>query len=233
MPTELDPEKVKEDFEKSGLVPDVVETFEPKAVLDVAFSGEESPVYVVEGGNLTVNQTALMPTFWLTYNDPSLLNQTFIVTMVDPDAPTPQNRSLAQVRHLVLADVRINGSGSEGVALLTNSTPALSEYIPPGPPAGSDPHRYTFLLWNQPPTFDRASASASFDPAAPVGFNVSQFASQNGLGQPVAGTFFFEGPDSNTGDITGATSANNGAGMRWMSGWSFLVGVVGIVLVWL
>ena len=65
--------------------------------------------------------------------------------MVDPDSPTPQNTSLAQIRHLILSvDVPKCANIATG-ASLTNSTPALSDYISPGPPAGSPPHRWVSL----------------------------------------------------------------------------------------
>ena len=62
--------------------------------------------------------------------------------MVDPDAPTPQNRSLGEIRHLVASLAVANGADVAAGAPLTNNTPAVSDYISPGPPPGSDPHRY-------------------------------------------------------------------------------------------
>ena len=61
--------------------------------------------------------------------------------MVDPDAPTPQNRSLGEVRHLVAPLVVATGADLASGAALTNTTPAVSDYVSPGPPPGSDPHR--------------------------------------------------------------------------------------------
>ncbi|KAI0042732.1 hypothetical protein FA95DRAFT_1575542 [Auriscalpium vulgare] len=59
--------------------------------------------------------------------------KTFFLTMVEPDAPTPQNRSLGEVRHIIAPDVS---------ALLVNATPAITEYLSPDPPAGSYAHCY-------------------------------------------------------------------------------------------
>ena len=61
--------------------------------------------------------------------------------MVDPDAPTPRNRSLGEVRHLVAPLVVATGADLASGAALTNTTPAVSDYVSPGPPPGSDPHR--------------------------------------------------------------------------------------------
>ena len=68
----------------------------------------------------------------------------FVVAAVDLDAPTPQDPTEAQIRHFLggnfepeLDRAGVNG----GLVRLTNSTPALSEFRQPTPPAGSDPHR--------------------------------------------------------------------------------------------
>jgi phosphatidylethanolamine-binding protein len=64
----------------------------------------------------------------------------FVVIAVDPDAPTPQAPTLSQIRHFVGGNFYETGPSAVCRAL-TNSTPAVSEWIQPGPPAGSDPHR--------------------------------------------------------------------------------------------
>jgi hypothetical protein len=60
----------------------------------------------------------------------------FVIAMVDPDAPTPQDRSTAQVRHFLGGDFNVNEGGR-----LVSSTPAISQYIQPTPEAESDAHR--------------------------------------------------------------------------------------------
>jgi hypothetical protein len=59
----------------------------------------------------------------------------FVISTVDPDAPTPQAPTSAQFRHF-LAGNFFNEGGR-----LVNSTPAVSEFLQPTPPAGSDAHR--------------------------------------------------------------------------------------------
>ena len=119
--------------------------------------------------------------------------------LVDPDAPTPQNPTAAQVRHYLGGDFRIQTVN--GVGLLFNDTPALSEYRQPAPPNTSDPHRsvphvefrchylyifrhsYTWLLYLQSSDFP-ANISTNI-----LNFNISEFALQFGLGQPLAGNY--------------------------------------------
>jgi phosphatidylethanolamine-binding protein len=64
----------------------------------------------------------------------------FVVIAVDPDAPTPQAPTVSQIRHFVGGNFYETGP-SAVCRSLTNSTPAVSEWIQPAPPAGSSPHR--------------------------------------------------------------------------------------------
>jgi len=67
----------------------------------------------------------------------------FVVAAVDPDAPTPQSPTLSQIRHFLGGDFVANSS-----FILSNSTAAISEWVQPAPPAGSDAHRYGLLRDN-------------------------------------------------------------------------------------
>ena len=68
--------------------------------------------------------------------------KTFLIAEVDPDAPTPQNPTSAQIRHFLAQDLAL----APGSMTLANGTRALSDYRGPGPPAGSDPHRCVCAL---------------------------------------------------------------------------------------
>ncbi|KDR83914.1 hypothetical protein GALMADRAFT_55557 [Galerina marginata CBS 339.88] len=120
----------------------------------------------------------------------------FVVALVDPDAPTPQNRSFAEFLHFLGGDF----SADMTSGLLSNNSPALMEFTPPAPPAGSDPHRYVLLVFNQPDTFD-TDAPMFINASAPRNnFNVASFAQNVSLGNPIAGNYFLVGPmDSSAG----------------------------------
>lgn len=68
----------------------------------------------------------------------------FVVAAVDLDAPTPQNPTVAQIRHFLGGDFFLQTPREPH--LLTNNTPAISQFRQPTPPAGSDPHRYSPIL---------------------------------------------------------------------------------------
>ncbi|EIN14351.1 PEBP-like protein, partial [Punctularia strigosozonata HHB-11173 SS5] len=97
---------------------------------------------------------------------------------VDPDAPTPQQPNISQIRHFVGGGFRLAGVPT------FNTTPAISDFVQPSPPTNSDSHRYILLLWHQPADFP-----TSIDPSI-EDFNVTAFAEQVGLGEPIAGNFF-------------------------------------------
>lgn len=54
-------------------------------------------------------------------------------------------------------------------------------------------YSYVFLLFNQPQGFDRQTLVNATTSIA--NFNISQFASEVGLGNPIGGTFILVGPD--------------------------------------
>ncbi|EJC98052.1 PEBP-like protein [Fomitiporia mediterranea MF3/22] len=172
-------------------------TFDPTTLLEVSFPQASGPqVNVTAGVQLPRNQTAIPPVFGILNASSTVANETFVVAMVDLDAPTPQDPSSAQIRHFLGGNFVAGPADADGLQLLSNSTPALSEFQQPTPPAGSDPHRYVFLLFDQPADFNNQTEVNSTTSIA--NFNISQFALDVGLGNPLGGTFILVGPDPST-----------------------------------
>ncbi|KAF9045288.1 phosphatidylethanolamine-binding protein, partial [Panaeolus papilionaceus] len=110
----------------------------------------------------------------------------FVIAAVDPDAPTPQTPTSAQIRHFLGGNFFVEGTQ------LVNRTADISAYRQPTPPAGSPAHRYIFLLYEQSAAFARQTLVT---PTTSIAlFNISSFASQVGLGEPIAGTFMLVAP---------------------------------------
>lgn len=91
-------------------------------------------------------ETHNAPQFLLTSNNTNLSasNASWVIAIVDPDAPTPQNPNISQFLHFIGQDFKVDNASR--IALtnatgLTNRSQALVEFFPPSPPAGSDPHR--------------------------------------------------------------------------------------------
>lgn len=81
----------------------------------------------------------------------------------------------------------------EGSEVLTSTTPVLAGWYPPGPPPGAAPHRYVFLLYEQPANFD----STKFAPAGKeipirsrVRYDLTKFEKEAGLGPILAANYY-------------------------------------------
>ncbi|VDC07187.1 unnamed protein product [Peniophora sp. CBMAI 1063] len=186
-------------FADAGLVPKPLGVFAPEAVLDVTYPSAVSngSFLVFPGLNVTEDQVVSQPDLYLTFESTGLsqdaaglFTSTFVLFALDPDAPTPQNTSLANFVHWVQPNLKISGPMST-FAPLVNSTPALFEYLSPAPPATSDAHRYAFVLFEQPEGFEEAAVQNI--PADRTSFDLDAFAKAVGLDAPVAGTFFRTG----------------------------------------
>ncbi|KAJ7846894.1 PEBP-like protein [Mycena olivaceomarginata] len=189
-------------FSKAGIVPGLVPVFKPTGLLDVVFTDPttQKAVNATPGTNLTMQQTADEPKFVLTVsNTTSVSTAEFVIALVDPDAPTPQNTSLGQFRHFLGAGYRWNAD----TGVLTNSTAAPTEWFSPRPPSG---------LGSASPDDFASKVSSILNATTPrTNFNVTAFSNTLGLGAPFAGTFFITGPDSTPTSSAPSSAASSGA----------------------
>ncbi|KAJ7643973.1 PEBP-like protein [Roridomyces roridus] len=175
---------VEEAFVAANIPEDLHITFEPTALLEVSLPQATGSLITLKAGiQVPQNDTAGPPTFQVVGD---VGQGPFVVAAVDPDAPTPQAPTVAQIRHF------LGGNFNNEGGLLVNSTPAISEFLQPSPPAGSDAHRYVFLLFHQSAEF--ASQTLINGNTSIENFNISAFAAAVDLGNPIAGTFMFVAP---------------------------------------
>ncbi|KZT34708.1 PEBP-like protein [Sistotremastrum suecicum HHB10207 ss-3] len=177
IPSFVGPERAKEAFIQWKLVPDILSSFNPIFTLGTSWHFDGHEVQAELGKLVPRADTADRPIWTIPDISPKYANKTFVVAMVDPDDPTPQNPNISQIRHFLGGGFKLQRQ------TLVNTTAALSEYFQPTPPNGSDPHRYTFLLYEQSPEFPTSV------PASLRLFNISAFAEQYKLGPPLAGNF--------------------------------------------
>ncbi|KAM6485991.1 phosphatidylethanolamine-binding protein [Trichoderma sp. SZMC 28011] len=134
---------------EANLVPGSAEAlvpgdFKPATRLSISFGGRD-----VELGNLfRVNEVKLAPfvSFDAEAGDSSG-DASYMLLLVDPDAPTPDDPKFAFWRHWVLPGLKPLAE-ADGVVAQTKQ--ALTEYLAPGPKDDSQPHRYLFLLFREP-----------------------------------------------------------------------------------
>ncbi|KAJ3155070.1 hypothetical protein HDU89_007260 [Geranomyces variabilis] len=156
---------VKPALTKGGIIPDIIKDITPSIALSVTY-----PVGAVSlGNNITPAQAAAQPIFAFT---PASATDLHTLLMVDPDVPSRASASptAGQFRHMALLNIR----GSDIATAL-----AASPYVGPGPPRGSGPHRYTFLLFKQ--TAEVSAATAGIGAADRAGFKAQEFADKLGL----------------------------------------------------
>jgi phosphatidylethanolamine-binding protein len=165
--------------------------------------------------------------------------------MIDPDAPTPQNPSAAQILHWLQPDLHLTSNTSTGAVLQANS-PAPAPYLRPAPPAGSPAHRYIQYLFAQPSTSFQVPANFTSFLSTRTRFDVASFATAARLMGPVAANYVLvarTGAGANGTMVGNGTAAGNGTAPqpfrgeatvgRGASRWG-LVGLVSalIVLAW-
>ena len=113
--------------------------------------------------------------------------QKLIVICLDVDAPFPSFAPLSPALHWLQDSFTASSNGE-----LVSSEPAIAFWAGPGPPPISGPHRYIFLLYEQPADFDaklfvKASGYGIRDR---MRWNFSKFEKQAKLGSAVAATYF-------------------------------------------
>ncbi|KFH48762.1 OV-16 antigen-like protein [Hapsidospora chrysogenum ATCC 11550] len=142
-------------LEKAKLVPGSAESlippgFKPTTKLGIAFHERQ-----VELGNLFRTSECKSPpsiTFEpenanegeCVYKD-GVSGASYMLLLVDPDAPTPDDPKFAFWRHWILP-----GLQPAGQAAATQTKAPLTAYLGPGPKDDSKPHRYLFLLFREP-----------------------------------------------------------------------------------
>ncbi|KAF8469269.1 phosphatidylethanolamine-binding protein [Russula ochroleuca] len=139
-------------FANAGLVPALLSSFNPSAVMNVAFPGVGA---VSPGQSLSVQQTVAAPNLTIVPANASVSPAgNFTVVLVDAHVVST-NESAGQVLHWLVNYVTLqNDSSCSPSSLSMNVSIAggvvVTDYVGPQPPEGSGSHRYVVLLL--PPT---------------------------------------------------------------------------------
>ncbi|TDL22538.1 PEBP-like protein [Rickenella mellea] len=153
----LDPiSSVTEALRKSNVIGDVIPdklTFQPTVLFSIRWGDRE----VMLGNELDKSDTVQEPTVTLMPMSATEGNATYTLAMLDPDAPSHEDRKYGPFRHWLISkmrpptpsDVESAAATEEGL-LLTQSFKPITTYRPPGPGTGTGSHRYVFLLFREP-----------------------------------------------------------------------------------
>lgn len=76
-----------------------------------------------------------------------------------------------------------------GSQVLASSDEPIASWHPAGPPPGAAPHRYVFLLYEQPADFNLKKQTFS-SLSSRIRFNLDKWVKDAGLGEPVGVNYF-------------------------------------------
>ncbi|KAJ3775485.1 phosphatidylethanolamine-binding protein [Lentinula raphanica] len=218
-------------FSTAKIVPDVLSSFNPAALLGVEFTDPSTnqSVNVTPGFLLSMEQTMKEPQFFLTANTTIPSTIPYVLVIVDPDAPTPQNNTESQFRHMLGRDFHVDNSSK-----LVNTSAALTDFVNPTPPAGSDPHRYVVLAFIQPADFNSTAPGLVNASTPRNNFNLTTFGEAVNLGSPIAGTYFLTGPSNSTNSsgTSSSTSPSGSSTSAASSSGTLKAHVVGLEVTW-
>ncbi|KAF3904516.1 hypothetical protein AA313_de0210123 [Arthrobotrys entomopaga] len=184
----------------------------------VTYDTSSSPRFFVTGGLFDKQAVQSIPDIYIPA-DPAVTGKTFLVLMVDPDAPSPQNSSLGQILHWLQPGVQVPintrkvkspDNTTTYLKLDTTSVRPIAPYRGPAPPSQA-PHRYTLMLFMQPN--EGFSLPQGFEKYQGGNdrrfFNTTAFIEASGLSNPIAGNYFLSGV-STEGDGSQAIEDFNG-----------------------
>ncbi|KAF2021326.1 PEBP-like protein [Aaosphaeria arxii CBS 175.79] len=159
--------------------------------LDVFFN---STSVATPGQRLKKATTASQPQLALPATANVSSSDSYIFVMIDLDVPPAEGQTTRRtILHAMITDFKATSQavGSSGSRLLASQEKGPAAYIGPSPPAtDSTPHRYVELLFQQPAQELSVSEADFEDIQSRIGFEIEQFAQQNGLGEPLAANFF-------------------------------------------
>ncbi|KAF9229803.1 PEBP-like protein [Gyrodon lividus] len=187
---------------QAGIVPDVIPDktpFSPEALLVLKWpTGKEATL----GNTLTTIDTAEEPSVSFTPMESFAAagDIGYALVMTDPDAPSRDDPKMGQWRHWVVTGLKAPALSALDTgdlrARFTRS--ATTPYHPPAPPRGTGPHRYVFLLYQEPipnfviPTDAPEHKSGPRDRAK---WNAADFADKYGLKLVGVNYFFVKGEE--------------------------------------
>jgi hypothetical protein len=80
-------------------------------------------------------------------------SQTYLIICLDLDPPFASFPFAGPINHWLQSGFRLSPPSSS-TSNLTTTDPFIINYFRPGPPPGAGPHRYLFLFYEQPESFD-------------------------------------------------------------------------------
>ncbi|THU99377.1 PEBP-like protein [Dendrothele bispora CBS 962.96] len=190
-------EGVEAHFTQAGIVPSLLPTFNPSALLTINYDGVGD---LTPGQSVSQEQVGPTPTVKIEAANSSIsLSDKYTLVMADADVAGTTNEN-SVTRHWLVNGVTIsNGQVSN------SSATAITQYAGPAPAEGSGPHRYVIILYQQPDSFSAPSGLS--EPNIGVDkFDLNAYVKDSGLGNIIAANYLTVEVGQSTVSVS-ATSA--------------------------
>lgn len=106
---------------------------------------------ITPGTKLSKQESNPAPTISISSSIAKSTTAKYVAFGIDLDAPFPSMPILAPILHGIQTDLTTEGEpDADGFVKLAAAVKPVVPYGPPGPPPISGPHRYVFLVWEQP-----------------------------------------------------------------------------------
>lgn len=147
--------------------------FTPTFDLSVQFPSI-APEY---GSFVRVSEVKEQPVISITRTSPRSSAQSFTFFLIDPDAPTPDDPKFGYWRHWVVINIPCGATAD-----IASAGTTLTPYLAPGPKDESGPHRYLFLLFQEPAGFSVQKEDVGGDEFVDRrSFRAEEFVQKHGL----------------------------------------------------
>ncbi|PVI06466.1 PEBP-like protein [Periconia macrospinosa] len=123
--------------------------------------------------------------------------KSYLAVSIDVDAPFPSFPLLSPALHSMQTDLKPSSeTDGDGWTELVSDVCPIAFWAPPAPPPISAPHRYVFMVWEQPDGVDEETIRKGMGLRGKVGlmqrvkWDQSGFEAKFGLEKLVGGTYF-------------------------------------------
>lgn len=165
---------IRKEMEADGIIPQILEDAPPNHLHITYPSGKN----VTLGNELTPKQVKDEPKIEWEAN----AKKFYTLIMFDPDAPSRQDNSFADVKHWLVMNIQGND---------INTGDVVAEYYGSGPPKGTGLHRYIFLVYEQKERLVvEEPRSLKLSRANRLKWSLKKFVEKYKLGEPLAGDHF-------------------------------------------
>ncbi|WWC97266.1 hypothetical protein V866_004145 [Kwoniella sp. B9012] len=186
--SQTDIEAIEAHFKQAELVPQLIEEFDPEAILTVSFGGSA----ISPGDLLDKDAVASSPEITVTPesadSDDFQAGKLYTVLMADANAVGTDQNVTEQTRHWLVNSVGISGDSAPYALNYTGAT-TITDYAGPGPLEGTGSHRYVIALYEQGDDFAAPSNLSTAGVALGTWF-LKSYVSESKLGDLLAANYF-------------------------------------------